>query len=176
MAVAGHQDALGLLDRGAAPEGALEVVVLGEALQRDVDRALQLLGSAVDDVGEDAALGRLADVRGVVGVEERDHRAGRFADDLADQIERMLGGEPEPDDRDVRLLPRGLRADFLHVDLARDHVVAEADHDLGEQLEPVAPLVRDQDAQMLEIGRWASATRRRPVRDRRPIRFRVGQP
>ena len=42
--VAGHQDALGLLDRGAAPERALQVLVLGEALQRDVDRALQLSG------------------------------------------------------------------------------------------------------------------------------------
>ena len=54
-------------------------------------------GVAVDDVGEDAALGRLADVRGVVGVEERDHRAGRLADDLGDQLERVLGAQsPSP--------------------------------------------------------------------------------
>jgi len=43
------------------------------------------------------------------------------------------------------------RADLLHVDLAGDHVVPEPDHHLCEQLEPVAPLVRDQDPQMLEI-------------------------
>src|SRR6185437_11389539 len=52
--VARHQDAFGLLDQRAAPEGALEALVLREALQRDVDRALELLGIAVNDVGEDA--------------------------------------------------------------------------------------------------------------------------
>ena len=41
--VAGHQDALRLLDHRPASECALQVVVLGEALQGDVDRALQLL-------------------------------------------------------------------------------------------------------------------------------------
>ena len=48
------------------------------------------------------------------------------------------------------MLPGGRRADFLDVDLAGDHVVSEPDHDLGEQLQPVALLVRDQDAQVLE--------------------------
>ena len=43
-AMACHEDPLGLFDRGAAPEGPLEVLVLGEALQCDVDGALQLLG------------------------------------------------------------------------------------------------------------------------------------
>ena len=38
--VALHQDALGPLGHGATPERALEVVVLGEAAQDDVDRAL----------------------------------------------------------------------------------------------------------------------------------------
>ena len=42
--VAGHQYPLGLLDQRPAPEGPLQALVLGEALQRDVDRALQLLG------------------------------------------------------------------------------------------------------------------------------------
>src|SRR5690348_17812522 len=59
--VPSHQDSLGLLDDRAAPECALEAVVLGEALQRDVDRALQLVGGRVDDVCEDAALGCLTD-------------------------------------------------------------------------------------------------------------------
>jgi hypothetical protein len=39
-----HQDALCLFDHGAASEGSLQAVVFGEALQRDVDRALQLFG------------------------------------------------------------------------------------------------------------------------------------
>jgi hypothetical protein len=38
--VALHQDALGPLGQGAAAEGTFEVVVLGEAPQDDVDRAL----------------------------------------------------------------------------------------------------------------------------------------
>ena len=41
--VPGHEDALRLLDQRAAPEGSLQALVLGEALQRDVDRALQFL-------------------------------------------------------------------------------------------------------------------------------------
>jgi len=57
--VARHQDALRLLDQRPPPERSLQVVVLGEALEGDIDRALQLLGIGVDDVGEDAALGRL---------------------------------------------------------------------------------------------------------------------
>jgi hypothetical protein len=56
--MASHQNAFRLLDHGPAPERSLQIVVLGEALQRDVDRALQLFGAGVDDVGEDAALGR----------------------------------------------------------------------------------------------------------------------
>ena len=71
-------------------------------------------------------------------------------DDLADQLERVLGGEAEPDERDVGMLSRGHGADLLDVDLARDHLVAEPGDDLGEQLEPVASLVRDQDAEVLD--------------------------
>src|SRR5437867_4970516 len=55
-----NQNALGLLEQCAPPECALEMVVLGEPLQLDGDRALQLFGVPVDDVGENNALGRLA--------------------------------------------------------------------------------------------------------------------
>ena len=85
-----HEDALRLLDHRTAPEGTLQALVLGEALQRDVDRALQLVGAAVDDVREDAALGGLVDVGGIVRVEDRDHRAGGLAHDLRDQLQRVL--------------------------------------------------------------------------------------
>ena len=149
--MAGHQDPLRLLDRRPAPERALQAVVLGEPLQGDVDRALQLLRTAVDDVGEDSALGSLVDVGGVLGREQRDHRAGCLADDLRDQLERMLGVQSEPDQSDIRPLPRGHRPDLLDVDLARDHLVAEAGHDLGEQFEPLPLLVRDQDTQMPDL-------------------------
>ena len=63
--VAFHQDALGPLGQRAATERAFEVVVLGEAAQHDVDRALPVLGVGVGDVGEDAALGCLLDELGI---------------------------------------------------------------------------------------------------------------
>lgn len=124
--------------------------VLGEPLQGDVDRALQLVGGGVDEIGEDAALGRFADVGRVLGGQERDHGAARLADDLLDQLERVLRGETEPDQGDVGSLPRGHCGDCRDVGLAGDHLVPEPRDDLGEQLEPVPPLVRDQDAQ----GHW----------------------
>ena len=71
--------------------------------------------------------------------------------DLRDQLERMLGAHAEPDERDVGSLPRGHRADLCDVDLARDHLVPEPGDDLGEQLQPVPPLVRDQDTQVRDL-------------------------
>ena len=109
------------------------------------------VGVCVDDVGEDAALGGLVDVGGVFGGEEGDHGAGRLVDDLRDQFECVLGAEPEPDERDVGMLSRGHRADFSDVDLAGDHLMAEAGHDLGEQLEPVSAFVCDQDAKARDL-------------------------
>jgi hypothetical protein len=138
-----------------------EVVVFGEALQRDVDRALQFFGSPVDDVSEDASLGRLMDVRGVVGIEERDHGAGRLADDLGDQLECVIGGEAEPDERNVGVFAGGDGGDLADVDLAGDHLVPEPGHDRGEQLEAVSALIRDQHAQLHGFfavrRRWAVA-------------------
>ena len=55
-------------------------------------------------------------------------------------------------------------ADLLDVDLAGDHLVTEPGDDLGEQLEPVASLVRDQDAEVLD-----------PVLGHRPIVRAGGQ-
>ena len=150
--VAFHQDALGAFDQRAAPERAFEVVVLGEAAQHDVDRALPVLDVGVADVGEDAALGRLLDELGVARVEQDDHRAGGFAHDLVDQVERVLRALPEPDERDVGSLSGGHGADVRDVDLARDHLVAEGDHDRGDQREAILALVGDQDAQMLGLA------------------------
>ena len=102
-----------------------EALVLAEALERDVDRALQLVGRAVDDVGEDAALGGLVDVGGSSAWRIAITGQDGLAHDLGDQIERVLRARPEPDQSDVGMLPRGDRADLLDVDLAGDHVVPE---------------------------------------------------
>ena len=95
--VAFHQDALGALDQRAACECALQVLELGEAAKHDVERALQLFGVSVGDVGEDPALGRFVDEVAVVGLEDRDHWAGGGADDPVDQVERVLAALAEPD-------------------------------------------------------------------------------
>src|SRR5579862_1709432 len=61
-----HQNSLSLFDRRAPPKGSLEVLILGKTLERDVDRALQLIRTAIDDVCEHASLSSLVDVRRVV--------------------------------------------------------------------------------------------------------------
>ena len=80
--------------------------------------------------------------------EQGDHRASGFADDLLDQLERVLGRETEPDERDIGPFSRGHGTDLVDVDLARDHDVPKPGDDLGEQVQPVAPLVRNQDTQV----------------------------
>jgi hypothetical protein len=149
--VAGHEDPLRLLDHRPPSESSLQVVVLGEPLERNVDRALQLLGGRVDEVSENAAFGRLADVSRVFGGQQRDHRATGFADNLLDQLERVLRRETEPDERDIRLFPCSHRGDCRHVDLAGDHLMPEPGHNLSEQLKPVAPFVGNQDPQPLNL-------------------------
>jgi hypothetical protein len=64
--VSGHQDAFRLLDQSSSAECSLELLILGEPLQGDVDRALKLGSISVHDVGEHAALCRFADVRRVL--------------------------------------------------------------------------------------------------------------
>jgi len=148
-AMAGHQDPFRLLDRGAAPERPLQVLVFGKALERDVDRTLQLFGVGVDEVRENAAFCSLVDVRGIPGREQRDHRAGGFVDDLRDQLERVLGAQAEANQRHIGSLPRSHRTDLPDLDLTGDHVMAELGDDLCEQLEPVTSLIRDQDTEVL---------------------------
>ncbi len=89
-AVALHEYPLGSLCQGAAPECALEVLVLGEAPEHDVDRALPVLNVGVADVSENALLeaslmnsGWRAWSRTITG-------AGGFPHDLVDQREGML--------------------------------------------------------------------------------------
>jgi hypothetical protein len=56
--------------------------------------------------------------------------------------------EAEPDQRDIGALSGGDGADLRYLDLASDHLVAETGDDLGKQLQPVPPLVRDQDTKV----------------------------
>src|SRR5581483_9468444 len=91
-------------------------------------------------------------------VEERDHRTGGLAHDLSDQLERMLRGETETDQRNIGLLARGRSGDLADIDLARDDVVAKTSHHLREHGKPVALLIRDQHAQ---TTRWIGSRRDR---------------
>ena len=145
-AVALHHDPFGSLDGGAAAEGTLQVLELGEPAQDDLDRVLELVGVGVGDVGEDAALGRLADERVIVGLEQRDHWARRLVDDLADQLEGMGAAVAQADQSDIGVLTPGHSRDLAHLDRARDHLMAEADDDPRDVVEPIAALIGDQDA------------------------------
>jgi hypothetical protein len=64
-------------------------------------------------------------------------------DDLADQLERVLGGGPEHDQGYIGPLPHRRRAGPLDSDLAGDHLVAEVGDEVGEQIEPVLTFVRN---------------------------------
>jgi hypothetical protein len=67
--VALHQDSFRPLDLGSPPEGAFEVVVLSEAAQHDVDRALPVPRVGICDVGEDATFRGFSDDVCVRGME-----------------------------------------------------------------------------------------------------------
>jgi hypothetical protein len=79
-------------------------------------------------------------------VEEGDYRAGGFADDLVDQIKRVLGAGAESNERDVGPFAGGHGPHVLDVDLSRDHLVTERDDHRRYQSKPVVALVGDQDA------------------------------
>jgi acyl-lipid omega-6 desaturase (Delta-12 desaturase) len=82
-------------------------------------------------------------------MQQHDHRAGGFADDPIDQIQRMLGALPQSDESNVGPFAGGYRSDILDADLAGDDLVAERRHDRGNEREPVLALVGDQDAKLV---------------------------
>src|SRR5712691_9709652 len=128
-----HENALGSLRDSPAAEGPFQVLVLGEAAEHDVDGALPVFSLAVSDVGEDAALGRFHDELGVGCVEERDHGARGFPDDLVDQLECMVGTFPEADERDVGSFSSSHGADVFDADLACDDLVSQRGDDGGNK-------------------------------------------
>src|SRR5664279_1004179 len=144
-----HEDALGAFDLRAATERSLELVKFGEAAQDDVDRALPVLDVVIADLGKHATLGRFFDEAGIGSVQENYDRAGGFADDLVDQLKRMLRALSQTDQRDIGSLAGGDRADVLNVDLTGDHLVTKGDHDRRDQRQAILSLVSDQDAKML---------------------------
>jgi len=149
--VALHQDSLRALDHGAPAEGTLQVVIFGEAAQDDVDRARPILDLVLGEVGEDAPLGGLSDELWVRSMQQDDHRACGGADDLVDELERVLRAVAESDQRDIGSFPRGQGTDVLGIHIPRDDLVAERDHDWGDEGEPVLGLVGDQNTQV--VGR-----------------------
>jgi hypothetical protein len=82
-------------------------------------------------------------------VKEDDDRAGGLAHDLVDEVERMGGAFTESDERDVGALASGHGAHICCVDLSRDHLVAQRDHDRGDQRQAILALVGDEDAQVV---------------------------
>ncbi len=126
-------------------------MVLREAAQHDVDRALPVL-RGVGDECEDASLGRLLDEPGIGSVDEEDHRAGGLVDDLLDQAECVLGALAEPDERHVGSLTSRDTSHVFHLDLARDHFVTEFGDDRRDERQAILPLVGDQNPQVLGLA------------------------
>jgi hypothetical protein len=122
-----------------------------EASQDDLDRILPLLRLAAGDVGEDAAPCRLDHEFRIRRMQERDNRAGRFVDDLLDQLERMLRALAETDERDIRLLARGYRSDLADLDLRSDHLVPEAGDKGCDVGEAILALVGDEHPETSQV-------------------------
>lgn len=66
--------------------------------------------------------------------------------DLADQVERVLRTLSQPDESDIRTLPPCHLTNLTYLEFAGDHLVAERLDELSHELEPLGPLIGDQDA------------------------------
>ena len=62
----------------------------------------------------------------------------------------VLGARTEPDQGHVRPLTGGHRGHVGDVDLAGDHLVPEAGHDLREQFQTIGSLIRDQHPEVVD--------------------------
>ena len=88
----------------------------------------------------------LPDEIGVSCVDQDDHRAGGFSDDLVDQFECVLRAFAEPHERDIGSLSCSHGGHVVDLDFAGDHLVSERDHGRRDEREAVLALVGDQDA------------------------------
>jgi hypothetical protein len=79
-------------------------------------------------------------------VQQSDHRAGGLADDLVDQLKRMLRVRSQPHQRDIGSLQSGHRPHVLDFDLPRDHLMTERGYDRGNERQAILALVCDQNA------------------------------
>jgi hypothetical protein len=86
-------------------------------------------------------------------VQQDDHGARGFADDLVDQVKRVLRAFSEADKRDVGSFARGDSADVSNLDLPCDHLVAEGDDDGSDERKTILALVCDEYSQMLGLWR-----------------------
>ena len=72
----------------------------------------------------------------------------------------MLGRQAKADQGDVGPFAGGDGPDFRDVDLARDHLVAQIGDDLGQEPQPISPLVRDQHPEVkLFVGLHGQRTK-----------------
>ena len=130
-------------------EGALNLLEFREASQRDLDRALQLFGPGIHDVGVHASFCCLVDPVCVVAAQQRDNGAEGAADDLCDQVQSVLRALPEPDECHVGTVFRRHRGNVRDMNLAGDHLMAEALYHLGKQRKTIRSFVGDQNAKMM---------------------------
>ena len=84
-------------------------------------------------------------------MDERDHRASRFMDDLLDQLECVFRALAETDERHIGLFTRGYRSNLGNVDLGRHHVVPEVGDEVYDLRQAILALVGDEHTQTFHV-------------------------
>ena len=69
----------------------------------------------------------------------------------------------EADERDVGPLAGGHGSHVLDLDLPRDHLVSQRDHDRSDQRQPILTLVGNQDAQVVGLAVFHRPLQRKRV-------------
>jgi hypothetical protein len=98
--------------------------------------------SASDMWGEHATLGRFLDERGIGCVQQHDHRARCLADDLADEVQCVLGAVAQSDQRHDRPLASCDRADIFDWSSKAEYYQWQLASTLGGLLSPAPALGR----------------------------------
>jgi len=140
-----HQDSLGAFGDCPPPQRFLQVAVLGEPVERNVDRVSPIVLITVSDLGEDAAPRSLPHELHRRRVDVYHHRTCCLTNDPLDQEECFRAAMAEPDDDEVRARRRNDCAGFGDLDVAGDHLMPESGDHRRHELEPILSLVGNDD-------------------------------
>ena len=140
-----HQNPLGAFGDRPPGECSFQIAVLGEPVERDLDGVAPVDLVAVPNLGEDPAPRSFLHELGRGRMDVHDDRACCPTNDPFDQEERLRAAMTEPDDHEVRALRRNDCFGFGDLDLAGDHLMPESGDHRRHELEPILPLVGNDD-------------------------------